>query len=122
MKTLLDYHAACLRTAAVPGENGVTEKRQMVWGLGIAGEAGEVADILKKHYGHGKPFDRAHFIQELGDVLWYVTALAYSVGSDLEEVARVNDAKLRARYPDGFKAEYRPKDPGEVDAVKAVLR
>lgn len=44
--------------------------------LGLIGETGEVADIVKKHLWHGKPLDREHFIEELGDVAWYAVASA----------------------------------------------
>ncbi len=73
--------------------------------LGVAGEAGEVCDVVKKHYGQGHPLDRDEVINELGDVLWYVTALAARLGYPLAEVAARNTAKLRARYPNGFTTE-----------------
>ncbi|MEM9450239.1 MAG: nucleoside triphosphate pyrophosphohydrolase family protein [Cyanobacteria bacterium P01_E01_bin.6] len=47
------------------------------WGLGITGESGEVADIIKKYIGHGHSLDRTSLIKELGDVLWYVAAIAF---------------------------------------------
>lgn len=74
-------------------------------GLGIAGEAGEVADLIKKHLHHGHPLDREKLIKELGDVLWYVAAVAKDIGVDLSEVAEANVMKLRKRYPDGFSQE-----------------
>ena len=70
--------------------------------LGIAGEAGEVADLIKKEVGHGQTYDETKFVKELGDVLWYVADLCTLRGISLEEVARVNIEKLRKRYPDGF--------------------
>lgn len=70
--------------------------------LGIVGEAGEVADLLKKHLYHGVDLDRAKLCKELGDVLWYLAALARHAGLSLNEVAQANISKLRARYPDGF--------------------
>ena len=76
-----------------------------VSGLGIAGEAGEVADLLKKHLGHGHELDREKLKKELGDVLWYVTRIAQHFGMGLEDVARANVAKLRQRYPSGFSTE-----------------
>lgn len=73
--------------------------------LGIAGEAGEVADLLKKHLFHGHSLDHDKVAKELGDVLWYVAVLAQRIGVDLETVARMNVEKLRKRYPDGFSSE-----------------
>ncbi len=70
--------------------------------LGIAGEAGECADIIKKHLFHKHPLDKEKVVKELGDVLWYVSQLAADVGATLDEVAEKNIAKLKARYPEGF--------------------
>lgn len=73
--------------------------------LGLAGEAGEVCDLLKKHLGHGHALDREKVAAELGDVLWYVAEVASSLGLTLGEVAAKNVDKLRRRYPDGFSSE-----------------
>ncbi len=43
--------------------------------------------------------------EELGDILWYLTWMCSEFGFSLEEVARSNISKLRARYPDGFSVE-----------------
>lgn len=76
-----------------------------VWALGLAGESGEVADLIKKHLGHGHSLDKGKLTKELGDVLWYIAVLSSEVGMSLEEVAEANLAKLRARYPEGFSTE-----------------
>ena len=76
-----------------------------VLGLGLTGEAGEVAEVIKKHVGHGHELDHEAVTKELGDVLWYVAAIATTLDIDLATVAAVNIAKLRARYPDGFDSE-----------------
>lgn len=73
--------------------------------LGLAGESGEVCDIVKKYLGHGHTFDKNKLISELGDVLWYVARLADSMGFLLSNVAESNIEKLRKRYPDGFSSE-----------------
>jgi NTP pyrophosphatase (non-canonical NTP hydrolase) len=73
-----------------------------VLGLGISGEAGEVADLIKKYIGHGHPLDHVKLARELGDVLWYVAVMAEEIGLSLDGVAILNIAKLQARYPDGF--------------------
>ena len=70
--------------------------------LGLAGEAGEFADSIKKHVYHDHPLNRAHLIKELGDILWYVAVGAEILGIRLESVAVENIAKLRERYPEGF--------------------
>jgi NTP pyrophosphatase (non-canonical NTP hydrolase) len=81
------------------------EQDGLIFGLGLCGEAGEVAEILKKVYGHGRPLDREHLSAELGDVLWYVSAIATAFGLNLDAVAAGNIEKLKRRYPDGFKLE-----------------
>lgn len=73
-----------------------------VWALGLAGEAGEVCDLLKKVHGHGKAYDADKMKKELGDVLWYLANLASAHGFNLSEVAEANVEKLQARYPNGF--------------------
>lgn len=70
--------------------------------LGLAGEAGEVVDLLKKHLGHGHPVDREKLKKELGDVLWYLSDLARLFDIKLSDVAEANIEKLRRRYPNGF--------------------
>ena len=73
--------------------------------LGLAGEAGECADLVKKHcYQDARPIHDA-LIDELGDVMWYVAETAGALGVSLEEVAARNVEKLKKRYPGGFEAE-----------------
>lgn len=106
MLTLNEYQRQALRTAQVERRNDMTDQRGLACdALGIAGEAGEVADLVKKQVGHGHPADHEKMKRELGDVLWYVSVLAHRYGFTLEEVATANVAKLRARYPDGFSSE-----------------
>jgi len=70
--------------------------------LGLGGESGEVIDLLKKHLFHDQPLDRDKLRKELGDVLWYLSAITTGAGLTLQEVADANVEKLRKRYPDGF--------------------
>ena len=73
--------------------------------LGLAGEAGECADLLKKHYYQdNRPF-RDQLIDELGDVLWYVAETAAGLSVKLEDIAQHNIEKLKRRYPEGFDPE-----------------
>ena len=73
--------------------------------LGLAGEAGEVADHLKKVLYHGHPLDAGELVSELGDVLWYVAALCTLYDINLQDVALLNLEKLQMRYPNGFSRE-----------------
>ena len=72
--------------------------------LGLTGEAGEVAEIVKKAYRvqpFNRPVDPTALALELGDVLWYLAALAEEYGFRLEDIAIMNIAKLEARSNPG---------------------
>lgn len=96
-----DYQDLAVRT-----KNGGLDPKlsQAVTALGLAGEAGETADYIKKVVGHDHPLDRSHLAKEIGDVLWYCASLCHEFGLSLEEVAEMNIEKLRRRYPEGFKS------------------
>lgn len=100
IQTLADYQFEQLRTAK-PDEKFW---RLTIAGLGIAGESGEVADLIKKivAHGHGLGENQGKLETELGDVLWYVSEICSALGVDLAAIARKNIGKLRDRYPDGF--------------------
>lgn len=76
--------------------------RLAVAGLGITGEAGEVADIIKKHIGHGHPLDKEKLAKELGDNLWYIQEISQLLEITLDQIALDNINKLMKRYPEGF--------------------
>ena len=69
--------------------------------LGLAGEAGEAADkvkkILRDKGGYASEEDRAELTKELGDVLWYVANIARYLKTDLSELAKGNISKLESR-------------------------
>lgn len=73
--------------------------------LGLAGEAGEFADHIKKYQFQGHDLDKDHLIKELGDILWYVAQAAVGLETTIDEIMERNINKLKARYPDGFEAE-----------------
>lgn len=73
--------------------------------LGLAGESGEIADLVKKHEFQGHPLDVQHIAKELGDICWYIAETATAIGYDLEHIMQMNIDKLKARYPEGFDSE-----------------
>ena len=77
----------------------------VVWSaLGLAGEAGEVANLVKKGILHQHGLDRVKLENELGDVLWYVAALCSKLDIDMGQVMQANVDKLLVRYPAGYSA------------------
>lgn len=102
--TLDEYQRLALRTA---GSFPTVEEALKCWALGVAGEGGEFADGVKKALYHGVGLEpsRIKLAKELGDGLWYYAAAAHALGFTLEEIAQMNVAKLRERYPDGFSNE-----------------
>lgn len=73
--------------------------------LGLNGEVGELTDIYKKILYHGKEHNPTEIILELGDILYYLTAICNLFGIDIAEVMLNNNAKLMARYKDGYSIE-----------------
>jgi len=70
--------------------------------LGIAGEAGEIVDLIKKVLYHAHQLDTSALCKEIGDLLWYMTLLCETAGFTLDDVMQANVEKLRQRYPQGF--------------------
>lgn len=102
--TFDEYVNESKRTATALSDDN--RKEQMVMsGLGITGEAGEVADEIKKHVFHGHTLDEIKIMKELGDVLWYMARLCAILNVSLDTVAQMNIDKLKARYPNGFERE-----------------
>ena len=99
MITFDDYQAGVVRTAAGHDDKDL---RRAILALGLAGETGETVDMIKKWIGHGHDENAPRLLDELGDILWYVAALAAEYDIPLELIAEYNLDKLRERYPAGF--------------------
>ena len=101
--TINEYQAAALRTA----QTDKLSKSALLLNsaLGLCGESGEVADIVKKFRFQGHDLDFDHIAKELGDIAWYPAVGAYAIGYDLETILQMNVDKLKARYPDGFSVD-----------------
>ena len=92
------YQLQAQTTAVYPGRG---QGNYTYPALGLAGETGEVCEKLKKAIrdegGTITPERKALLAKELGDVLWYIAALATELGLSLEEIASGNLSKLAAR-------------------------
>ena len=91
-----EYQDRALATAIYGAGHSITYPT-----LGMCGEAGEVADKVKKvlrdRDGDFSDEVKANLIAEVGDVLWYVNALARDLGYTLEQVMEMNLNKLESR-------------------------
>ena len=81
--TFDEYQKFARSTAVYPEDCKITYPT-----LGLCGEAGEVAEKIKKHIRDGRSLEGVGL--ELGDVLWYISALADDLGVTLEEIAQAN--------------------------------
>ena len=96
--TFEEYQKLSRETAIYPniGKNFVYPT------LGLAGEAGEVSEkvkkILRDNNGVADEERKKELTKELGDVLWYLSQIATELGLSLEEVASLNIEKLRSRH------------------------
>ena len=102
-----EYQRLAKRTLLESPETMPTPQEVMIlWNtLGIAGEAGELTDYIKKGILHQHGVDRTHIKEELGDLLWYMAGLAGQYNIPLEDIMEFNVIKLLARYPSGFSTE-----------------
>ena len=96
-----EYQKAAMRTASGLDRHELL----MNAALGICGEGGEVADMVKKAAFQGHKLNVSHVAKELGAVLWYLAVGAKAIGFTMDEIGQMNLAKLEARYPNGFEVE-----------------
>ncbi len=94
---MTEYQRKARKTAVYPKDSW---KGLYYVAMGLAGEAGEVANKIKKHIRDGVlDFDKV--ADELGDVLWYVSQMASELGYDLGTIAEGNIDKLYSRLERG---------------------
>jgi NTP pyrophosphatase (non-canonical NTP hydrolase) len=86
----------------------------MTWGLGIAGEAGDVAGCIKKTFSHHN--DQIAGIREnIGDTMWYVANICNFFDWNLSDILNENIEKLKKRFPDGFTVEDASRGGTRID-------
>lgn len=97
-----DYQKKARRTN---GRTTVGGNHYVYLTMGLVGEAGELANKVKKIFrddnGQVTEGRKGEIISELGDVLWYIAMLSEEFGSSLEEVALMNNKKLESRLARG---------------------
>jgi NTP pyrophosphatase (non-canonical NTP hydrolase) len=90
-----------LRNQTSPGLNPAL---LLTAAIGMAAEGGEFAEIPKKIFFQGKPFNeeaRFHMKRELGDIMWYWINACRALDLDPNDVIAENVNKLESRYPGG---------------------
>lgn len=96
--TFDDYQKKAITTDVYGGKGDILSVAFVNKVLGLAGEAGEVAEKVKKlqrnNDGKLNDKDREEMLKELGDVLWYLSAITHYLGGSLDQVAQDNIAKL----------------------------
>lgn len=105
--TAHDYQLLAARTLIERPDFTITDEHVMlIWNaIGLGGESGELLEHIKKGVFHQHGLDSAYIVKELGDILWYVAAIATTLGLDLGDIMEQNIAKLQQRYPDGYSPE-----------------
>ncbi len=101
------YQKLAARTLIDRPDFAIDDTNMMIlWNaLGLAGEAGEVAELVKKGILHQHGLFYEKMAKELGDCLWYIAALCTKMDLDMGDVMAANIEKLKVRYPDGFKSK-----------------
>ncbi len=103
---LNEYQKLCKLTAR-KGKD--VNEELCAWGLGVSGEAGDIASCIKKLVFHKNDSIKEGIKENIGDMMWYASMICNSLGWDLNEVLEENIKKLKERYPKGF---------GEVEAQR----
>ena len=98
----MDY-SHFVRRLSKPGQDILAEMTPeranlMHMAIGIAGEAGELLDAIKKHVVYGKPLDMTNVIEELGDMEFYQEGMRQAIGVSHNYILQQNANKLAVRY------------------------
>lgn len=103
--TFDEYQKQAITTDTYGGKGDVMSIAFVNKVLGLVGESGEVADKVKKlqrnNDGAMSEEERQELLKELGDVLWYLSAITHYLGSSLDDVAKHNLEKLFDREARG---------------------
>jgi len=109
---LKEYQEFC-KTTAKKFEN--PELEIATWGLGIAGEAGDVASCIKKTFAHGNEVVKEGIKENVGDTLWYAAMICNFFNWNMDEIIEDNIKKLKGRYPAGFTLKDAQREGTKID-------
>lgn len=93
---LTKYQQFCMKNWAQPVRE--SSDKQLYFSIGLAGETGEVCEVVKKAFRDSHVVDKEKLTKELGDVLWYLTNLATVCGITLSSIIDTNIQKLNERH------------------------
>ncbi len=106
--------------ADIVAEMTPTKAHILHMAVGICGEAGELADAIKKHVIYGKPLDLTNVVEELGDLEFFMEGLRQELGLDRDDTIRANIDKLILRYPNLDYADSAAIDRADKLAIESV--
>ena len=110
--SIREYQGACGITAKKDFASSTEEI--MTWGLGVSGEAGDIAGCIKKTFAHDN--DQKDGIREnVGDTMWYIATICNFFDWDLQDILNENLEKLKKRFPQGFSTDEARRDGTRVD-------
>ncbi|MFA4960523.1 MAG: nucleoside triphosphate pyrophosphohydrolase family protein [Candidatus Pacearchaeota archaeon] len=108
---LCEYQFLCKATAR---KFNTPIEEILTWGLGITGEAGDVASCIKKTFMHDN--DKREGIREnIGDTLWYAAMICNFFEWNLQDILNENVKKLKERYSKGFTIENAQREGKMID-------
>lgn len=119
-------HPELVAALAKPGADIVAtltaeDAHSLHMAVGIAGEAGELLDAVKKATIYRKPIDRANVVEELGDLEFYMEGLRQGLGITRQEVLDHNIAKLSKRYSSGTYSDKHAQERADKNPAQGEL-
>lgn len=119
-------HPELVAALAKPGADIVAtltaeDAHSLHMAVGIAGEAGELLDAVKKAAIYRKPIDRANVVEELGDLEFYMEGLRQGLGITRQEVLDHNIDKLSKRYSSGTYSDKHAQERADKNPAQGEL-
>lgn len=107
-RTICSQEEALTRIENLPYRNDIPEVDGVMLLhslVRLTTEVGELARVIERYVWYKHNFNKVDAVAEIGDIFWSVSEACTSLGVTLEEVAKGNNAKLLAKFPDKFDSE-----------------